>query len=225
MPNPLSRVKPNCNFSHGSESLSKRPAEALLIMETIASISLAENARGLILSAMLGTESHIGLSMYLSIQTASTQKALLQAAALSCLTDELLELLRRIDKSAKSIFDLRNDFAHGLWGDSEELPDAILWLSARHFLDHVVEIDDGRKHVLPMLHDRKKILVYTLTELGKISLRAKSVASLYRLFSMLLDVGKKEANEHTNAFLGYDFNKKMIESINSEIEAAFQSLT
>ena len=55
---------------------------------------------------------------------------MLDAAARSMLKNEDYDLFTLTMKAIKAVRDRRNDFAHGVWGWSDELKDALLWVSA-----------------------------------------------------------------------------------------------
>jgi hypothetical protein len=217
VPNPLTRVRPDCAYEYGPNSLGKRPELAVQIMSVIGNISSAENARGLILAELLGVEEHFALLMYLEVKNASAKSAAFDAIAKTVLSEEDSNLLKLIDRKSKSIFTRRNDFAHGLWGVSEELPDAILWIPADHYLDHVLESGSGKKHVMAMLHDRNRVMVYTATELSEDVARSERANFLYRSFHSMLFGRRFKDDPMTDHLLGPNFHKGLQDTTRKQI--------
>lgn len=187
MPQPLSRVKPDAEFTYGVDALQTYPDLAAIAMETIAAISMAENARGLILAQMLNTDAHVGLSMYMSLIGTTAQKAAIAGAADAALSEEDRKILAKINKITKPAFDKRNDFAHNLWGVSKAIPNTLLLIHSKHYLDVTIERENKPKYVLPMLIDRKKVFVYRKKDLEKERDLAKNAAKLYSSFWMYLN--------------------------------------
>lgn len=72
--------------------------------------------------------------MYLRLNNAEARRSVLDAAASTTLSTDDYTLFALTMKAIKPIRDRRNDFAHGFWGITAELPDALLWVSAD---DHI----------------------------------------------------------------------------------------
>lgn len=128
MAQPLSRVKKLTKGRRGGPfAILGRPNLAPYVVGVISAWSHTEVALGRILANSLHAESSVGLQMYLSLIGGSQRRAVLRAAAESALTGQHLALFTVMMKAIKPIGERRNDFAHGLWGIADELPDALLW--------------------------------------------------------------------------------------------------
>jgi hypothetical protein len=64
--------------------------------------------------------------MYLSLTSGAARRSALNAAAQAVLTGVDLHLFNEITKASRATEKERNDFAHGLWGYSDDLPDSLL---------------------------------------------------------------------------------------------------
>jgi hypothetical protein len=153
----------------------------------------------------------------MEIRNANAKSAAFEAIVKNVLSGDDRDLLRLIDKKTKGIFTRRNEFAHGLWGTSEELPDAILYIPADHYLDHVIDSGSGKKHVMAMLHDRKRIMVYTSAELQEDVARSERADFLYRSFHAMLFGRRFKDDQSTEQFLGMGFHSGMQQSIRKQI--------
>lgn len=151
MPQPLSKVRPIRQSVWMANSISHRPELANMVMEAIASWSLTELYLGETLSHFLGADPHIGLAMYLSISSAEARRAALDGAARAALSDDDLALFNRVLKAIKPVRDRRNDFAHGCWGYSSELPNALLWADAKDMIVHDARLMKPRKGDKPIV--------------------------------------------------------------------------
>jgi hypothetical protein len=68
------------------------------------------------------------------LSSAEARRSVLDTAAKQSLSDDDYALFSLTMKALKPARDRRNDFAHGIWGTADELPDALLWISAD---DHI----------------------------------------------------------------------------------------
>ncbi len=135
MPQPLSRVNPNARCSFGVGQLSTYPHLATLAMETIAAIAQAENSMGKILATMLGSEPDKGLAMFNALTSSVAQMAALKTVAANSLSEKDNTILEKIHNQTKAAFKRRHEFAHHVWGVSDELPNALLLVDSKHFYD------------------------------------------------------------------------------------------
>lgn len=114
----------------GAAVLAHRPELALLVMQIIAAWSHTENALGRFLAACMHAESSAGLKMYLSLSGGEARRAVLEAAASTSLDADDLARFRLVMRAIKPMRDRRNEFAHGIWSMSPDLPDALIWRSS-----------------------------------------------------------------------------------------------
>jgi hypothetical protein len=127
MPQPLSRVRPGAGRMGGPQHITMRPELAVLVMGVISAWTYTEISLGRILATCLHADSSAGLAMYLSLSGGEAKRTTLEAAAHANLTPEHLELFTLVMKAIKPVRERRNDFAHGMWTISDDLPDALLW--------------------------------------------------------------------------------------------------
>ena len=131
MPQPLSRVKNLTKGRRGGPfAILDRPSLAPYVVGVISAWSHTEVAPRSHPRPHPPCRSSVGLQMYLSLIGGAQRRAVLRAAAEGGLDTEHLALFNVMMKAIKPIGERRNDFAHGLWGISDELPDALLWDSA-----------------------------------------------------------------------------------------------
>jgi len=133
MPQPLSRVRRVRSITWGPLALDSRPNLAALIMRHIATWSQTEILLGGILAIVLRLEQAIafaGVQMYLRLSSAEARRSVLDAAAKAMLATPDYELFSLTMRAIKPVRSRRNDFAHGFWGITDELPDALLWVAA-----------------------------------------------------------------------------------------------
>jgi hypothetical protein len=138
MPQPLSRVKSVRSITWGAYALSQRPDLAAIVLSCIAQWAQAEIKLGSLLGALMRSDKAIAVSMYLRLTNAEARRSVLDAAAATSLNDDDYTLFATAMKAIKPIRDRRNDFAHGLWGITNEIPDALLWVSADDHLAYDV---------------------------------------------------------------------------------------
>jgi hypothetical protein len=159
MPQPLSRVKKITTRSGGPAMILQRPELAALVAAVLTSWSHTEAAFGRFLAICLHTDSSAGVAMYLSLSGAEARRSALSAAAHKTLPPDKIELFELVTKAIRPVRDRRNDFAHGLWSYSDELPDALLWESADD------EIENFEKIQKRSGSTGTKIMVYTKADL------------------------------------------------------------
>lgn len=134
MPQPLIRVKKVNSITWGAYALSQRPRLTSHVMKCIAQWAQTEIKLGSLLAALLKSDLAAGTSMYLRLNNLEARRSILDAAAATTLNSENYTLFAMTMDALKPIRKRRNDFAHGLWGITAELPDALLWVSAD---DHI----------------------------------------------------------------------------------------
>lgn len=128
---------------------------------------------GRLLSQFLGAEPGVGMAMYLALSGGEAKRSVLTAAATEALggNPDDLNLFTLVDLATRPIRKRRNDFAHGIWGTCEELPDALLWHKANEalLLERRIFETAKKQAVLPLLDLYRRyyesVLVYRLSEL------------------------------------------------------------
>lgn len=166
--------------SWGKDAMPSNPKIASLASQVIAATSIIENMRAHILANILGADLQVSMAMYSTISnTQQRQKALLAAAKVGLPEDEA-RVLRRIEQVTAGTSQARHKFAHWIWGQAKEMPDALLLIPQVYDNDQVMAFPGGTGFILPAPHD--KILVYTESDLEKIVEDAWTAASYFRRF-------------------------------------------
>jgi hypothetical protein len=107
-----------------------------MIIEAIACVAQMDINLGQLLAKLLKADASVGMSMYFELSGSEARKAALKGAAKKALRPEDNKLLDKVMRAIKPARDRRNDFAHGVWGISEELPDALLWTNPDDYIAH-----------------------------------------------------------------------------------------
>lgn len=165
MPQPLSKVRPNCEIDISTGAINRRPDFAFPILRVIAFWSSIDGSLAMILSRMLKTDIATGTAMYEALSGGEAKRQVLLAAADQALAEWANVLLRAVLSASKASRNQRNDFAHHIWAVAEELPDAILLMNPsvviRHNISHRQVHDvDGATVIKPEPFDYSKIMVY-----------------------------------------------------------------
>jgi hypothetical protein len=121
------RYTQGMHYSVGPGALAHRPVHAALIAQCIVIWSDIELQFSLTLGAILNTSSIGAVAVFLSLRNSRAQRDALAAAARAVLTPETLEVFEALLIVHKSLEGERNDLAHGLFGSSDSIPDAVLW--------------------------------------------------------------------------------------------------
>ena len=146
MPQPLSRVAPDASIALGiaaDRPLAKHANLALLAIEAIASWSNVESFMLHLFIELFGGQGSLAADVFLALDGQAAKSAAIDAAANSVLSDrpDELKVLRAIMAIAKTNEKDRNKLAHWTWGESPDLPDALLLVSPRAYLGNLDRSD------------------------------------------------------------------------------------
>jgi hypothetical protein len=133
MPQPLSRVLTNASVRIGNVGdypLARHPTLALLAAEVIASWSNVEAFMLRLFVQLMGGPADKAATVFLALENHSAKTAAINAVSRT-LPDELQKVLNAILAIAKTQQKSRDKIAHWTWGDSPQLPDALLLLDPR----------------------------------------------------------------------------------------------
>jgi hypothetical protein len=144
MPQPLSKVRTSKFSRWGTIVMRSRPQLALLVVEIVAAWAETEAQLVQLLSTLLKSEKAVGMSMYLNVSGAEARRAMLDGAAEKSLSAEDHALYSKTMKAIRPVRNRRNEFAHGIWGNCDELPEALLWAKAEARLAHDIAIHEAR---------------------------------------------------------------------------------
>ena len=126
----LSEIKPDARYRFTNKSMTRRPEHSAKIMQIIALRSLIESAMKSVFFHYVEDSPYSHLDALKEIRFYDSLEKLVAAKAKTALNSEIILLFNAVIKSIKFTVDIRNDFAHGLWGFSDDLPNDILWYAA-----------------------------------------------------------------------------------------------
>lgn len=139
-PQPLNRVKPVRTIEMYPEALDKCPALAGKVMRIIGTWSAIESEFFRLAASFLRADFQIVTTMLLEVTSNEGRRAAIRAAAEHALSGGDLAVFKAIDDLAKACRDRRNEFAHYVWGWSEELPDALLLFEPPYLAQHTAAV-------------------------------------------------------------------------------------
>jgi hypothetical protein len=189
MPQPLSQVPGVTTFGFGTDTISAFPDLANLVLKTISAYSVADARLAEILAVLLKSEARAVVAMYTQITSSDVKKGMLKAAAAAILEPVPLSILNAVLDALDAPRNRRNDFAHHLWGWSEQLPETLLLIHPKAFTRARAAMIETKATQKPYtdanMMDRKLIVVYRRADLIESAEAAAHAAhitnSLYHL--------------------------------------------
>lgn len=115
----------------GNSPFQRQDKLAALCMGAIASWSQAETFLLRAVVEVLGGKGAPDAAEYLRSGKLSEKEEIIENKGLPRLSPRDRDLFRRIRAKLKQHGHERNDLAHGFWGDTGHLPDALLWIDAK----------------------------------------------------------------------------------------------
>jgi len=169
---PLSTVNPSANHGFVSDVLGKHPQFAVHIAKVISLGSIIEHKWTAVFAHLMKSDLEAAAIVYRSLNSSAARRSILDAVAKLRLSDDDFRLMGMVRKATRQAQNLRNDFAHQLWGYSREIPDALLLIDPAYYppLDASAGIAD---HAV----DKSKIYVYREVDLNE-AVREVHVAML-----------------------------------------------
>jgi len=165
-------AKPGTSFAIGPGQINSRPELASLVGQCIATWADVELQMGLSLGAILKTNSEAAVALFLAAKTSRAQRDSLAAVARLLLTGDDLDAFEALMTIYAGLEKQRNALAHGLFGTSDALPDALLWCDMQdhaNFLINVYLADyQGKPLADPHAKLRKDMFVYTRRDLEEL---------------------------------------------------------
>jgi len=110
---------------HGA-ILAKQPIIAVGVAVTIAHMAAVDSVYDQMLVYLLGAEGNSVSTVLRSIRSNPEKLRLTSRLIEAKLQDDHLKLFRLINNEIAPIRDIRNQFAHGLWGETPSLPESLL---------------------------------------------------------------------------------------------------
>lgn len=183
MPRLLYDVDPNAGvfFNNvGVYPMRERPHVAAAAMEVIASWSTVESFMLGVYLHFAGGSRSVGADIFLALRSVSAQRAVLKRITKS-LSEEEQKIFKAILRLVEKRVEPRNLVAHGVWGFSPSLPDALLVADARDLADMDAARDDARKFIA------RNTYVYTLNDLRAITRDNEELAGFGFKFKWILE--------------------------------------
>lgn len=107
-----------------------------LIGQIVCEWSKAEHAMAMVLAAMLGENLTAGVALFTALRNARAQREAVQAVGASALSEQHNALLLAITAIYTSSGKLRNDIAHGIFGFSFDVEQAMIWVSSADYANY-----------------------------------------------------------------------------------------
>ena len=127
-------------WTMGLGFMAQRPALSAIIGRCLISWPQFDLQMAILLSALLESKSPAAVAVFLKLRRATNRIKSITAAAEMILDKEDLELLGAILKVAQSAEAERNALAHGYFGWTDILPDAVLWAEAEDNVRFLIDI-------------------------------------------------------------------------------------
>jgi hypothetical protein len=126
------------------------------------------------------------MSMYLSVDAASAQVAILTAAAESVMTNDEVEVFAALMTTVRAAHKHRNKHAHWHWGCSDEITDGLLLIEPKYRLRHTsawwsTYMQTGQFNEDMRLYNRDEIMVVKTDDLARSLREIREAVRLLRL--------------------------------------------
>jgi hypothetical protein len=173
MPDRLSDVAPNEIPIFVPRLLGQRSKLAAFVAETISTWSYAEHALGRSVAAMSRGINSAEMEGYVAELQLSKRLKIIKRIVRAELPEPYLSLFLKVLHIVVRFAKRRHAFAHGIWGNVEALPDALLLIDAEHLFRHwgaandflAAFREDGPNAVSPVRLDNRHVEVWTETDL------------------------------------------------------------
>lgn len=209
-PQLLSRVKPNALAVYGAGCLAKRPELSSYVGEVIEIWSYCDATYTSMLTNFLQADFRVAHAMLHALKSADAKRQVIQAAADETLNDDDLIIFNAVKACTTASRNKRNEFAHCLWGISDDLPDAILLADPKHLTTFMVNLaahsaglekDEQQKTQQMMTDERSKIYVYRENDLIREVNEAQWARAQINLLSIFLSWTEDEGRAQARAEL------------------------
>jgi hypothetical protein len=138
-PQPLSGVNPKASVTFGPECFDTHPKLSMLVARAINTGSIIEARWSVILVNLVKADPRTGVAMYQALSSSEARRAALSAAARIRLSKADFLLFQAVLKATTPQRNVRNQFAHHIWGMSAQLEDALLLADPEFFTQIVVD--------------------------------------------------------------------------------------
>jgi hypothetical protein len=126
MPQPLNRVISNGEFRPNPDVLSDKPELAKLVASIFALWASIEHLLSLLLVRVLGADPEPAIAIFATLKPQRLQLGALKAAAKAALSVDDFDVFCAAISLTDSVLTPRNHLAHWIWGDCEQLSEALL---------------------------------------------------------------------------------------------------
>ena len=178
-------------FEIGADVLGKRPELELLIAKCLMAWPMAEAEMATLLAQLLGVSktNEAVLAVYQSLRRSTAQYAAISEAANIVITEpkdrELLDLILNVHKSIEAE---RNALTHGHFGTYSLLPDGIIWMNNKTYVDtrtqaELIDPSLGRDFIERMY---SSVSIYKARDFEMIFTDIKNLGYYWHNFSRLL---------------------------------------
>lgn len=220
MPQPLNKITldSNISISFDPASLEREPELAALVAEAIATWSAIDHGLGMILVHLLGADAEAVLGMYSEVIDINRKRRLILGAGKAVLSDADFEILEAATLAARWQCTIRNKLAHGLWGQCDKVPDALIWTDQKHVLAQLYKrynyditkilrdtnSDDIEDHHFRLFR-KDKIYVYNKDDFKRVIRDFNEVANILgevrfifdrKMHEMLAEIKSRSPNSH-----------------------------
>jgi hypothetical protein len=169
-PQPLSRVNPRAKPTFGPECFDVYPELSKLVARAINTGSMIETRWSVILVNLAKADPRTGAATYQALTSSEARRAALSAAAKTRLSDSDFLLFQSVVRVTTPQRNLRNQFAHHIWGMASELKDCLLLADPEFFTEIVVDAHTQTKVILGGI---KLIPAFRKLDLSKIDVWSK----------------------------------------------------
>jgi hypothetical protein len=134
IPNPLGSI------AVGTTVLGTRPKLETIVAKCLMAWPIAESEMALFLGQLLGIGNEPAVAVFQTLRRATAQRDAIEAAAkvaLNTVDFELVTAMLNVHKSAEAE---RTALSHGHFGTSDMLPDGLLWMTTRDYVEIKVKM-------------------------------------------------------------------------------------
>lgn len=177
---PLLRIFPNTRATFGVGYIEDRPAAAAIVARIVTAWADIEVQCARLLAEIMGTNIPAAAAVFGSLRSSRAQHDALSAAAAVVLDARDYELFSAYMARRSSLESERNDLAHGCFGVSVAIPDAVVWVSQSDFLNFTTSFDHDPAAQKKF---REKQFVYELGTLERIAQEIEEFYNQLRAFT------------------------------------------
>lgn len=198
MPQPL-RAQCNLDF----EGLTSLPEHAAALGEIVSISGLLEGGVAAILAILTGGNARITTAMFLAVNSADAQRAMLKAAAEQVLNADDLPYFTGMMDRFRVRYGERNKLVHNVWGTSSDHPGMAIWCPASSMVGAFRALADsnlpgGQERAFEVVHSVwRDCYTYTVKDLRDVAERLTAFSEELSEFSHRLTANHQGINALT----------------------------